>query len=204
MSAAYIDINELTTRRAWPVEALESLDGHSRGVLLSDWVEIFTRQLGRAAVTRIRQGLGKMSAAIPDAPAQREWIPLGAQLRFVDVVLRDVLDGDLDALESVLLEAVRRRHRSSLLLARAIGPRGAFGQARRIHKLCFDTGDVEVKTTRSSATITTTHPTLSDQPTWQLLQLFAARMLVKLAGRVPIRTLGHHDRDRFTAEVHWR
>jgi hypothetical protein len=204
MSAAYINLDELTTKSSWPVEALETINGHSRGVLLTDWVEVFSRRLGRTAVSRIREGLGKLSAAIPDAPGHKDWIPLGAQIRFIDVVLRDILDGDIDALEAVLTEAVKRRHRSALLLARAIGPRGAFGQAGRIHRLCFDTGEVEVTTTRTSATITTTNPELSSQPTWQLLQLFAARLLVKFSGRKPTRTVGQHDQDRFIAEVHWR
>ena len=49
MSAAYINLDELTTKSSWPVEALETINGHSRGVLLTDWVEVFSRRLAHSS-----------------------------------------------------------------------------------------------------------------------------------------------------------
>jgi len=71
------------------------------------------------------------------------------------------------------------------LAARAMGPAAVLQLAPMFHGRLYDVGALAVEPGGTGARVTANGSELFDNPTWQLLQCFALRLMVEATGRRP-------------------
>ena len=169
---------ELAASPRWEPSRTAAIPGRCRGVLLADWAENFTERWGARAVARVRQGLRAEGLDLPDAPGPVAWYPVGAQLRLTELLLDEVVDGDVDALRDALLALVDGYH-AARFIARRLGLERLVVKSSGLHRRCYDVGHSQVQTQHGSAIVSTSGAALVTHPTWQLLQLLAFKAALK-------------------------
>jgi hypothetical protein len=113
----------------------------------------------------------------------RDWVPAHAQVAITEAIVDEYLGGDLRALYPLLLEDTRASvGRVHLALLRTLGAGRAFALAPRTMRKVHERGTVDVVVAgRRARLIFSGHP-LFAHPSWRLLQLFAQRVMLDLAG----------------------
>ena len=179
------------------------LEGRCRGALLADWAENFAAQWGADAPQRVRDGLGALNAELPDSPGAVSWYPVGVQLRVTEILLDEIVDGDVQGLRDALLALVDA-HRAARFLARRMGLRRLISQVSSLFSQCYDKGRTEVRVTPGHGVITMGGADLVTHPSWQLLQLVGYEVLAELAGEPDAVVSGRIGAGRlFEVHVHW-
>jgi hypothetical protein len=199
----WVDVMDLASTPRRPVEETEGIEGRCRGALLADWAENFAEQWGAEAPRTIREGLGALSGALPDAPGAVAWYPIGAQLRVTEILLDEIVDGDVQGLRDALMALVDT-HRAARFLARRLGLRRLISQVSTLFGQCYDRGRTEVRVTPGHGVITMAGADLVTHPTWQLLQLVGYEVLAELAGHPDAVVSGRIGSGRlFEVHVSW-
>jgi hypothetical protein len=199
----WVDVTDLASTPRRPHQETEMLEGRCRGALLADWAENFAAQWGADAPQRVRDGLGALSAELPDSPGAVSWYPVGVQLRVTEILLDEIVDGDVQGLRDALLALVDA-HRAARFLARRMGLRRLISQVSSLFSQCYDKGRTEVRVTPGHGVITMGGADLVTHPTWQLLQLVGYEVLAELAGEPDAVVSGRIGAGRlFEVHVHW-
>lgn len=178
-----LTIDTLAAAARWDVAKLTALPGRCRGDALGRWGENLTRRFGPGALARVRARAGAPFDAIPPVLTAKDWVPVGAQLVLTEAIVDEHLGGDLRALYPLLLEDTRGGlGRVQVMLVKTLGAgrvlaRGAAGFAD-----IYERGAAEARIDRHRARVTFTGSPLFAHPTWRLLQLFATRIVLDLAG----------------------
>lgn len=161
-----------------------ALPGRCRGSLVARWADGCRRRWGEAGVAAVREGLGPLSAALPDDPGADIWIPVAAQILATDLVIDRLLGGDATALESLLHEDTERaRDKVVGWVVRTLGPATVFRGARRLHPHLYDVGAVEAQVSSGLATLTWTGAPLFENPTFHVLQVLGNRIMLRMMRR---------------------
>ncbi|MGB0588667.1 MAG: hypothetical protein ACPGU1_03210 [Myxococcota bacterium] len=199
----WVDVIDLAAAPRRPVDETEALEGRCRGALLADWSENFANQWGADAPQKIRQGLGDLGSALPDAPGAVAWYPVGLQLRVTELLLDEVVDGDAQGLRDALMALVDG-HRAARFLARRLGLKRLISQVSGLFGQCYDRGRTEVRVTPGHGVITMAGADLVTHPTWQLLQLVGYEVLAELSGHPDAVVSGRIGAGRlFEVHVRW-
>ena len=197
-------LETLAATPRWSAERVEALRGRCRGSLLKDWAANFSRHFGPGTAAHIRRALGPdLSAQLPDAPSQRQWLPVAAQIRVTDIVIDDLLGGDPLGLEALLRDGLDRSGRVARAMIRRMGPAILRG-AGQIHQQCYDLGSASASVSRRSLVLRSEGAEFMTNPTWQLLQLIGHRLLIDASGHTPLRVEGRAMAPAaFEAHVSW-
>lgn len=190
----------------WSAERLDELKSDVRGHLLKDWGKHVERRRGPQAVARIRARTGIHSDALPDEPTLDDWYPSRYQVALTDAIVHEYLDGNYIALEDLLLEdATRKRQRIVRWVAARVGPATVFKKAPGGHRDLYSRGVVEADVHRRRATLTWRDALLFENPTWQMLQMIALRLMMRVMKRSIDRLEGATESAHsFQLHVAWR
>lgn len=168
----------------WDVGRVRGLQGRCRGSLLRSWADGVRRRWGDEGVRTIRDGLGNLSAELPDEPAPDAWIPVSAQILATDLVIERLLGGDVAALEP-LLAADTARARDKVLgwVVRTVGPGAVYRASGRVHPHLYDVGRVDARVRHGEATLVWSGAPLFENPTFRSLQVLGNHILLRMMGR---------------------
>jgi hypothetical protein len=167
----------------WDAARLAGVPGRCRGDLLGPWGQNLVRRFGPDALTRVRSRLTHPLDRVEPVLTARDWVPAHAQVAITEAIVDEFLGGDLRALYPLLLEDTRASvGRVQVAVLRTLGAGRAFALAPRTMRKVHERGTVEVVVTgRRARLIFSGHP-LFAHPSWRLLQLFAQRVMLDLAG----------------------
>jgi len=199
-----VDAYDLASAPRWPVERTLALQGRCCGVLLDAWAENFRDRFGARAVSLIREGLGPLGASLPDAPRAISWFPVATQLRMTELLLDEVVGGDVEALTDAL-RSVLDGHRAVRFVARRLGLELILSKAGGLHTRCYDVGHARpVVVGPGEVVIEASDAELITHPTWQLLQLLAFEVLAEFTGDADAEVFGHvGPGQRLDVHVRW-
>jgi hypothetical protein len=193
--------DELARAPRWPADRLAELPGKIRGDLVGAWGDNVTRRFGAAALGRVRARV----PALPTSCTKDDWLPAGAQVAVTEAIVDDCLGGEWAALYPCLVDDVKLGvGRVKLLAVRAIGAVRALRMSPGIAAKVYDRGTVTADVSPGRALLAFAgHPLFANQ-SWRLLQLYATRSLLELAG-APASTLTGTDRgaDGFDLHAAW-
>lgn len=177
-------IKELAEAPRWSAGEVNALQGRCSGEVLFRWADNIERRWGKEAVRTVRDGLGDLGPHVPDAPNKSDWFPIGSQIRITDLIVDELLDGDAEELESLLLEDTHHNGGIAMrFLLRRVGPARVFRNVHRIHPRCYDVGSVSSTLDGTQATVICQGSLLFANPTWRLLQLMGHRVLLAHTGK---------------------
>ena len=173
----------LAAQPRWEPARLAGLPGRCRGDLLGPWGTNLARRFGDDAVARVRRRLSPPLDRIEPVLTARDWVPAHAQVALTEAIVDEHLGGDIGALYPLVLEDTRAGvGRVHLALVRTLGPARAFALAPRTLRKVHERGAVVVAVDgRRARLVFSGHP-LFGHPSWRLLQLYAQRILLELAG----------------------
>lgn len=184
-------IKELAETPRWSVDEVNALEGHCSGEVLYRWAENVERRWGKHALMTIRDGMGDLGPRVPDAPNKGDWFPIACQIRITDLIIDELLDGDAEELEPLLLEDTHHNGGIAMrFLLRRVGPARVFRNAHRIHPRCYDVGSVSSTLNGTHATVVCQGASLFANPTWRMLQLMGHRVLLAHTGQQVISVSG--------------
>ncbi len=193
----------LATMPRWDPARTSALPGKSRGDLLGPWGDSLVRRFGPDALTRVRRRIPRPLDQIAPVLGPRDWLPVHAQLVVTEAIADELFAGDLRALRVPILEDTRAGlGRVQLLAVKAIGPGRALKLAQRDFPKVHERGTVEIEVATGRARLEFAGTPLFTHPTWRLLQLYAMRTLLELAGR-PGTAIGEDRPDGFVAIATW-
>lgn len=192
-------LGELARAPAWPLPQVLALPGTMKAALLRDWGVHVNRRYGPGEADLLRAALGVTHHQLPDSPDPEARMPVGWQLALTRLIAERHLQGDLLALEPLLIEDARRRPVSLVeRVARlAISPKKILAQSEKIHRNLFDVGQCRVELDKHRVTLTWTGSPLFSEPTWRVLQAFAIRGMYTVLNAHPPAPQGEARPDGF-------
>ena len=195
-----------TSAMPWSQEKLNGLETMVRGHLLKDWGLHVQRRRGLEAVARVRQLTGIRPPDLPDQPRLDAWYPSRYQIALTDAIVQEYLDGDYLALEDLLFaDATRKRERVVRWIAARVGPATAFKRAPAGHREVYSRGVMDAQVKRGHATLMWRGALVFENPTWQMLQMMAMRLMMRVMKRRLITLEGTTpSSESFEINVAWR
>jgi hypothetical protein len=195
---------DLASQPRWDPARVVAVSGRCRGDLLGPWGQNLTRRYGPDALTRVRRRLAPPLDAVPAVLTAKDWVPAHAQIVITEAIVDELLGGDMPALYPLLVEDTRASlGRVELALVRAMGAGRAIKLAPRNFGKVHEGGRVEVTVAGRRAQLRFAGHPLFEHPSWRLLQLFAQRVLLELAG-TPGDAVGEDGgRDAFVCIATW-
>lgn len=178
-----LTIETLAAEPRWQLDQTRALPGRSRGDLLGPWGVNVGRRFGPTALQRVRARLPSPLDRLSESLGAKDWLPVYAQLLVTEAIVDELLGGDMRALYPLLVEDTRAgMGRVHLALARSLGAGRALRLGPRAFRKIHERGSVDCEVSGRTARLSFTGTPLFAQPTWRLLQLFATRTLLELAG----------------------
>jgi len=178
-----LTIDTLAGEARWDPGRIAALPGRCRGDALGRWGENLVRRFGPEALTRVRSRAGAPYSALSAVLTAKDWVPVGAQLVLTEAICDEYLGGDLRALYPLLVEDTRAGiGRVQLLLIRTLGAGRVVARAADGIRDIYERGTAHADVSRGHVRIEFSGTPLFANPTWRVLQLFATRMLLELAG----------------------
>ena len=194
----------LATAPRWEAARLAALPGRCRGDLLGPWGRNLTARFGADAVARVQRRLAPPLDQVAPVLTAKSWVPAHAQVALTEAIVDELLGGDLRALYPLLVADTRASlGRVQLLLVRSVGAARAFRQGPRAFRNTHDHGTADVELDGRRARLTFRGHPLFGHPTWRLLQLFATRTLLELAGTPGSAAGEDTGADSFAAVATW-
>lgn len=188
----------------WEPARLRALPGRCRGDLLGAWGANLTRHFGPDALGRVRRRLAPPLDQLAPVVTSRDWLPVHAQIAVTEAIVDELLDGDMGALYPLIVEDTRRGlGRVQLALVRSLGPARLLRLAPREHRKVYEHGSVEVDVAQRRARVVFRGSALFEHPTWRMLQLFAQRTMLELAGSAGTVVGEDAGADAFGVAVSW-
>jgi hypothetical protein len=178
-----LTVETLAAQPRWEPARLLALPGRCRGDLIGPWGENLARRFGADAVARVRRRLVPPLDQLAPVLTARDWLPVHAQLAVTEAIVDELLAGDMRALYPLLVEDTRASVSSvKLVLVRSLGAARAFRLAPRTFRKVYERGSVDVDIDGRRAHLHFRGSPLFAHPSWRLLQLFAQKTLLELAG----------------------
>jgi hypothetical protein len=199
-----ITVEDLASQPRWDPARVVAVSGRCRGDLLGPWGSNLTRRYGPDALPRVRRRLAPPLDTVPAVLTAKDWVPAHAQIVITEAIVDELLGGDMRALYPLLVEDTRASlGRVELALVRAMGAGRAIKLAPRNFGKVHEGGRVEVTVTGRRAQLRFAGHPLFEHPSWRLMQLFAQRVLLELAG-TPGEAVGEDGgRDAFVCVATW-
>lgn len=198
-----LTIDTLAAEARWDRAQIAALPGRCRGDALGGWGENLVRRFGSDALTKVRTRVGTPYSALSAVLTSRDWVPVGAQLVLTEAICDEYLGGDLRALYPLLVEDTRAGlGRIQLALIRTVGAGRVLARAAAQIRDIYERGTAEARVEKRRARVELRGTPLFANPTWRLLQLFATRTLLELAG-TPGTVTGEDLGDGFATIAAW-
>jgi hypothetical protein len=199
-----LTIDTLAAAPRWDLAKLTGLPGRCRGDALGRWGENLARRFGPDAHKRVQRRVGPPFDATAPVLTAKDWVPVGAQLALTEAIVDEFLGGDMRALYPLLLEDTRAGlGRLQVLAVKALGAGRVLARGAAGFRDIYERGSAESQIERGRARITFRGSPLFAHPTWRLLQLFATRTVMELAGS-PGQVWGEHlGDDAFATLATW-
>jgi hypothetical protein len=198
-----LTIDTLAVEARWDRARIAALPGRCRGDALGHWGENLVRRFGPHALTTVRTRVGAPYDALSAVLTSKDWVPVGAQLVLTEAICDEYLGGDLRALYPLLLEDTRGGlGRIQLALVRTVGAGRVVARAASGIRDIYERGTAEAHVERKKTRVEFRGTPLFGNPTWRLLQLFATKMLLELAG-TPGTVTGEDLGDGFATIATW-
>ena len=145
-------------------------------------------------------------ALVPDAPSERNWYPVWAQLALTDAIIAECFESDPErAVPALLADAREGTGAIARGLLRALGPARVLSRAGELHPHAYDVGRVSAQVSGDQASLHYEGAALFAEPTWQLLCATATRGLVELSGRSLVAMAQETpSAESFVLRVSWR
>jgi hypothetical protein len=196
----YVTIEELAADRS---SIAEMLPGRCRGDLLGPWGTNVAKRYGADGLARVRRRLAPPLDQLAPVLTAKDWVPILAQLRVTEAIVDEHLAGDWPALLPLIIEDARAGiGRIQLALLRSIGPGNAFRLTSRTLPQVYESGTGAATVEKKHARLEFTGNAVFAQPRWRLMQLFAMRTMMELAG-VQGTATGEDVPDGFVAHARW-
>lgn len=178
-----ITVEDLASQPRWGAARIALVPGRCRGDLLGPWGTNVARRFGAGAVDRVLGRLAPPLNGIRTVLTAKDWVPAHAQVVITEAIVDELLGGDMRALYPLLVEDTRASlGRVELALVRTMGAGRVFKLAPRSFNKVFERGTCEVTVTGRRARLDFRGHPLFEHPSWRLLQLFAQRTMMELAG----------------------
>jgi hypothetical protein len=199
-----LTIDTLAAAPRWDLAKLTGLPGRCRGDALGRWGENLARRFGPDAHKRVQRRVGPPFDATAPVLTAKDWVPVGAQLALTEAIVDVFLGGDMRALYPLLLEDTRAGlGRLQVLAVKALGAGRVLARGAAGFGDIYEHGTADAQIDRGRARITFRGSPLFAHPTWRLLQLFATRTVMELAGS-PGQVWGEHlGDDAFATLATW-
>jgi hypothetical protein len=199
-----LTIDTLAREARWDLAKLTSLPGRCRGDALGRWGENLARRFGPDAHSRVRRRVGSPFDAVAPVLTAKDWVPEGAQLALTEAIVDEFLGGDMRALYPLLLEDTRAGlGRIQVLAVKALGAGRVLARGAAGFSDIYERGTAESQIDRGRARVTFRGSPLFANPTWRLLQLFATRTVMELAGSPGDVSGEHLGDDAFATLATW-
>lgn len=199
-----LTIDTLAAEARWDLGKLTGLPGRCRGDALGRWGENLVRRFGPDAHNRVQRRVGPPFDAIAPVLTVKDWVPVGAQLALTEAIVDEFLGGDIRALAPLLLEDTRAGlGRMKVMLVKTAGAGRVLAHGAEGFGDIYERGTADAQIERRRARIAFRGSPLFAHPTWRLLQLFATRTVMELAGS-PGNVSGEHlGDDAFATIATW-
>jgi hypothetical protein len=163
---------------------------------------------GPEALARVRRRVGPPHDSLAPVLTDRDWVPVHAQLLLTEAIADELFGGDLLALYPALLEDTRNGlGRLKLAGLRVLGVARAFKIVPKIFNKVHDKGSVALESAAAGwagVRLRFTGTPLFTHPTWRILQLFATKVVLDLAG-VQGEVVGHDGGEYgFLVDAGWK
>lgn len=199
-----LTIDTLASEARWDLANVTALPGRCRGDALGRWGENLTRRFGRDAYSRVQRRVGPPFDAIAPVLTAKDWVPVGAQLVLTEAIVDEFLGGDMRALYPLLLEDTRAGlGRVQLVLVKTLGAGRVLARGAAGFRDIYERGSAGAQIERGRARVTFRGSPLFAHPTWRLLQLFATRTVMELAGSPGSVSGEHAGDDAFVTLATW-
>lgn len=198
-----LTIDTLAIENRWDRARIAALPGRCRGDALGRWGENLNRRFGPQALTTVRSRVGAPYDALAAVLTAKDWVPVGAQLVLTEGIVDEYLGGDLRALYPLLLEDTRAGlGRIQLMLVKTAGAGRVIARAAAGIRDIYERGTADAHVERKQTRVEFRGTPLFANPTWRLLQLFATKLLLELAG-TPGTVTGEDLGEGFAAIATW-
>jgi hypothetical protein len=154
----------------WPAERTRALPGRVRGDALRQWGVHLRRRFGDHAPDAVRARLGVSLDELPDAPGRHCWVPLPLQVRLLQVITDELLDGDALRMDTLFSDSTSAADHALSLAGRIAGPGLVLRMAGGWHASVCDVGRCEAEVDGPRATLRFTGAEAFDDPSWRLSQ----------------------------------
>lgn len=199
-----LTIDTLAAEARWDLAKLTTLPGRCRGDALGGWGENLARRFGPGALTTVRSRVGPPFDTIAPVLTAKDWVPVGAQLALTEAIVDEFLGGDLRALYPLLVEDTRAGlGRLQVLGVKALGAGRVLARGAAGFSDIYERGTADAQIERRRARVTFRGSPLFANPTWRLLQLFATRTVMELAGSPGDVSGEHLGDDAFATLATW-
>jgi hypothetical protein len=183
--------------------AIPDLPGRCRGDLLGPWGTNVTKHFGVEGLARVRRRLAPPLHQLASVLTAKDWVPIVAQLRVTEAIVDEHLGGDWLALYPLIVADTRAGiGRIQLALLRSMGPGNAFRLTSRTFAQVYEGGAATAAVERKHARLAFSGNRVFAQPRWRLMQLYAMRTMMELAGAQGTAT-GEDAADGFIAHARW-
>ncbi len=199
-----ISLAALAAIPRWPAEHTRAVPGRVRGHALRDWGVHVRRRFGDRAADTIRARLGVTEADLPDAPGRHLWVPIALQIRLLQAISDNLLDGNPLQMDALFSDSTGAADRALTLAGRVAGPGMVLRMAGSWHASVCDVGRCEADVDGHRATLRFTGATAFDDPSWRLSQALGVGSVFTSLKRPATRLDGESDAPRsFTLRLAW-
>lgn len=199
-----LTFDTLAAEARWDASRVRALPGRCRGDALGGWGENVVRRFGPEVLTKVRTRVGPPIDAVPAVLTAKDWVPVYAQLVLTEAIVDEVLGGDIRALYPLLVADTRAGvGRVQLVLIKTLGAGRVLAHAAAGIRDIYERGSAEARVERRHVRVELRGTPLFGNPTWRILQLFATRAVLELAGTPGTVTGEDLGADAFAAIARW-
>lgn len=195
---------ELAKAPRWPLEQTLALAGQVRGNALRNWGVHVRRRFGPNAPDRVRELLGLGADVMPDEPTKKHWLPIHAQIRMVQVVVDEYLDGDAMRFDNVFEDTTGAAEKVLVMAGRMAGPGMVLRMAGNYHQSVCNVGRCVPTVNGGSATLDFNGAQVFGDPTWRFAQTLAMKAMFSTLKKQLDAIEGEGGHESFKIHMRWR
>ena len=198
------DLEDERHERTPNLGGLRTLSERSRGSLMAKWGENLARRFGAKAPDEVRGALGLDTDSLPNDPGGDTWMPAWIPLAATEVIVERFMDSDPAMLERCIEDDIRRgTGKVAGFAIRKLGPGTLLRKAPMIHPHAYDCGALHTEVASGEGTLRFEGSALFGQPTFQLTQLIAQRIMLRMCGRVAEEVVARRGADALEIRLRW-
>jgi len=197
-------LEQLAKAPRWPNEQTLALGGQVRGNALRNWGVHVRRRFGASAPDRVRELVGLGTDVMPDEPTKKHWLPIHAQIRMVQVIVDEYLDGDAMRFDNVFEDTTGGAEKVLVMAGRMAGPGMVLRMAGNYHQSVCDVGKCTPIVNGGSATLDFQGAAVFNNPTWRFAQALAMKAMFATLKKPLDAIEGEGGQDAFKIHMRWR